>query len=278
MTGKRVEVKTPLPDLSGPVKFADGVYWVGVAEPNMSLKSNPYLVIDNDEAVLIDGGSRPDFPGVMTKILQTGISPDKIQALIYQHADPDLCSSLPHFEDLITTSNLAIISEKSNHAFLSHYPCRSRISTLEEINFRFRFSSGRELEFLRTPYAHALGSTVTLDHKSGVLFSSDLFGSYSTDENLFLNLMQKCSSCSTSEICPETGKRCQLHAVLAFHRMFIPTSSCLRYAMNVIEKTDFRQIASQHGQIITKRDDALLVIKLLKSCTDVGIEQFLKTI
>jgi hypothetical protein len=43
--------------------------------------------------LVIDGGSRPDFATVMIKIMQTGIAPKQIQALVYQHYDPDLCGS-----------------------------------------------------------------------------------------------------------------------------------------------------------------------------------------
>ena len=62
------------------IEIADGIYWIGFYDPQSGLHCNPYLVIDNDEAV-------------MMKILQTGIAAHQIQALIYQHYDPDLCGS-----------------------------------------------------------------------------------------------------------------------------------------------------------------------------------------
>ena len=51
------------------IEIADGVYWIGFNDPQSGLHCNPYLVIDNHEAVVIDGGSRPDFATVMMKIL-----------------------------------------------------------------------------------------------------------------------------------------------------------------------------------------------------------------
>ena len=65
-------------DYERSVKIADDVYWVGFYDKESGLHCNPYLIIDNDEAVVIDGGSRPHFPVVMMKILQTGISPTSI--------------------------------------------------------------------------------------------------------------------------------------------------------------------------------------------------------
>lgn len=61
-----------------PVDIAEGVYWVGYSDENRGLHCNPYLIIEGDEAALIDGGNRDDFSTVMLKILRTGIEPSQI--------------------------------------------------------------------------------------------------------------------------------------------------------------------------------------------------------
>lgn len=91
-----------------PVQIAEGIYWVGYADEHRGLHCNPYLIIEGDEAVLIDGGSRDDFSNVMLKILRTGLTPSQIKVLIYQHYDPDLCGSLPQFESIINNDALRI--------------------------------------------------------------------------------------------------------------------------------------------------------------------------
>lgn len=101
-------------DYERPVEIADGVYWVGFFDKQTGLHCNPYLIVDGNEAIVIDGGSRPDFATVMMKILQTGISPNQIQGLVYQHYDPDLCGSLPNFEDMIKSEDLQIICPERN--------------------------------------------------------------------------------------------------------------------------------------------------------------------
>ena len=60
-------------DYENPVEIAEEIYWVGFYDAQSGLHCNPYLIIDNDEAIVIDGGSRPDFATVMMKILQTGL-------------------------------------------------------------------------------------------------------------------------------------------------------------------------------------------------------------
>ena len=96
-----IKSKTNAQNYESSVEIAEGIYWVGFHDVQSGLHCNPYLIVDHDEALVIDGGSRPDFATVMMKILQTGIAPKKIQALVYQHYDPDLCGSIPHFEDII---------------------------------------------------------------------------------------------------------------------------------------------------------------------------------
>ena len=44
-------------DYLQPIEIAEGVFWVGFADTNIGLRCNPYLIVDGDEAVLIDGGS-----------------------------------------------------------------------------------------------------------------------------------------------------------------------------------------------------------------------------
>ena len=66
---------------SFPIEIASGIYWLGYAADNLGLHCNPYLILEGDEAVLIDGGSRDDFSNVMLKILRLGIKPSQITRL-----------------------------------------------------------------------------------------------------------------------------------------------------------------------------------------------------
>jgi flavorubredoxin len=104
-----------------PVEIGPGVFWIGFYDRESGLHCNHYLIVDGDEAVVIDGGSRPDFPVVMMKILQTGVTPSSIKALVYQRYDPDLCGSIPNFVDIVGNKDLVIISDKHNHMFIRHY-------------------------------------------------------------------------------------------------------------------------------------------------------------
>ena len=263
-------------DYDRPVLIADGVFWVGFCDRLSGLHCNPYLIVDQGEAVLIDGGSRPDFPVVMMKILQTGILPDAIKALIFQHYDPDLCGSVTNFEDIIANPNLKIISAQENEMFIRHYSCSTPLTNLEQLNYRYTFTSGRELYFVKTPYAHAPGSFVTFDKNSGVLFSSDLFGSYDQEWDLFVDIPPECLDCSSFEKCPRQLRHCFIPGILNFHKANMPCVAALRLALEKISEIDFKMIAPQHGGVIKTKDGINTLISHLKKMNDIGIDGILQ--
>lgn len=158
-----------------PVDIAEGVYWVGYSDENRGLHCNPYLIIEGDEAALIDGGNRDDFSTVMLKILRTGIEPSQITRLIYQHYDPDLCGSLPQLEAIINNDALRIISHSENNVFIHYYSAKTEKLDFRELGNHYEFSTGRRLEFYATPYCHHPGSFVT----------------YEFDEYIYENILNK---------------------------------------------------------------------------------------
>lgn len=255
-----------------PVMIREGVYWVGFFDPHFGLNCNPYLIIDNDEAVLIDGGSRPDFPSVMMKILQTGIPPSSVKALIYSHYDPDLCGSVPNLEEIIDRKDLKIISHKHNNFFIKFYYASSEMIDLDRIDNKYTFSSGRELRFIMTPYSHSTGSFVTFDAKTGILFTSDLFGSYGSREDLFFKLEEQCVGCRNYQACPLGEKTCPVSSVLEFHKDLMTSEKALRYAIEKIREIPCEIIAPQHGNIILKSGDIAYMSDLLMSLQGVGID------
>lgn len=259
-------------DYNLPVEIAPGVFWVGFYDRPSGLHCNPYLIVDNDEAVVIDGGSRPDFPVVMMKILQSGIAPSNIKALIYHHYDPDLAGSIQIFENIIGDPDLQIISDKENNMFIRHYAVTSPLLSLEAVEHCFRFRSGRTLRFINTPYSHSPGSFITFDETSGILFTSDLFGSYGKEWDLYLHLDKECRCCVEFSQCIHGRSYCPLADIQRFHRKIMTSDRALRLAMARMSQIPCTMIAPQHGSIITEAEDIRFLQSLLKSMTGVGID------
>lgn len=254
-----------------PIEIADGIFWVGYYDESEGLHCNPYLIIDNDEAVLIDGGNRPDFSTVMIKILQTGIQPSHIRRLIYQHYDPDLCGSIPQLDDLINTKDLKIISHYENNIFIKYYSETPPRLCIESEKFKYTFKSGRTLKFIKTPYSHSAGSFVTFDSQTGTLMSSDIFGGYGRDWNLFLEIHPECHTC-TMEDCELELSECPLQNMLDFHSRIMTSNKALRFALEKISAEDVKMIAPQHGSIIYKKEDIRFVIRRLMEMKNIGID------
>lgn len=255
-----------------PIHIGEGVYWVGYYDQERNLHCNPYLILEQDEAVLIDGGSRTDFSTVMVKILQTGINPSSILRLIYQHYDPDLCSSIPNFEEIIDSSKLRLISHKENNVFIRYYSVTSKMECITAIDYKYTFSSGRKLTFVPTPYSHSAGSFVTFDEKTGILFSSDLFGSYDRFWQLYITFSEECKKCDGYSECPYGKTYCPFVGIKNFHERIMTSTIALRYALDKLRPLSIRMIAPQHGSIIHKKDDIILAFDKLRELDGIGID------
>lgn len=217
-------------ELKSPYEFDKGIYWVGSVANSVPLNCNPYLIIDNNEGIIIDPGSVLDFEDVYKSV--TSLIPiENIRYIILQHQDPDFCASTPMFEANGFTGK--IVTFWRTAVLLKYYGIKSEYYLVNEHNFELVFSSGRKLNFFLTPYLHFPGSIVTYDRESEILFSSDLFGAMSFKDkfNLFAD-------------------NDYMGAMLSFHEHYMPGNEIIRPVMDTFLQLDIKKIASQHGSII----------------------------
>lgn len=262
-----------------PIKLADDIYWVGFADRTRGLCCNPYLIVDGDEGVLIDAGSRPEFSEVMMKVLQTGLAPRQISTLIYQHYDPDLCGSVANFEAIIGRPDLKIISKHENNVFIRYYGVRAKLLCIDELDRKLVLASGRTLRFIPTPYAHMAGSFMTLDERSGTLFTSDLLGGFDTrrERDLFRQLSDACHACRSTvppmnEVCTATNGPCPLSEIVEFHRVEMPSNRALRLACGRVLAAGAKLVAPQHGSVWQSPSDVECIVRHLAALDNVGVD------
>lgn len=261
-------------NIGRPINIADGIYWVGGQDEASNIRCNPFLVIQDGQAVLIDGGSRSDFAEVMLKVMQTGVNPKNITALIYQHYDPDLCGSMSNIIGICENPELKVLSTRDNNIFVSYYIHKNNyhlVQAVEELGMAFNLNA-RSLKFIETPYSHSPGSFVTYDKKTGVLFSSDLFGSFTKNSDIFLELEERCFTCRDYAVCPANKDWCPLQGVIDFHRRIMPCNKALHHAIAEIRKLDINIIAPQHGTVIRGRQAINLALDILGNLDRVGID------
>ena len=66
-----------------------------------------YLVVDNDEAILIDPGGYHLFPYLIQKVCKF-VPLEKIKYLYFCHQDPDVCGSIPMWKEVCPQAKIAI--------------------------------------------------------------------------------------------------------------------------------------------------------------------------
>lgn len=224
-------------------QIAPGIYWVGGGEPYGGLCCNPYLLVDEDEAVLIDPGSVLDFEDVWANICSI-IPVEKIKYVILHHQDPDFCASVPLFEQ--KGLDFIIVTHWRTQTLVRYYGIRSSYYIVNEHEYKLQLKSGRVLNFVPTPYLHFPGAIATYDRHSRTLFSSDLFGAFSSEWSLYAgqDYMEK---------------------MKAFHEHYMPSNDILRPVMEVLQTMDIAMIAPQHGSIINQHiNDYIRVLRDLE--------------
>ena len=212
------------------VKLAEGIYWVGSTKNTGGLKCNPYLLIDGEEAVLFDPGSVLDFEEVYENV-RSLIPIENVKYIVLHHQDPDFCSSVPLFEK--AGAEFKIVTQWRTETLIRFYGIVSECYLVDEHNYSLTLASGRELQFVPTPYLHFPGAITTYDPINKILFSSDLFGAYSFETEFYAeeNYIEKMN---------------------AFHEHYMPSNDILRPVMELFILMDIRMIAPQHGSIINK--------------------------
>ena len=215
-----------------PQEIAPGVFWVGATHQAAPLNCNPYLLVDGNEAVLIDPGSPLDFPEVL-KSVQSLVSLSQIKYIVLHHQDPDFCAATPLFEKAGFAGRL-VTHWRAAH-LIKFYGVSSAFQLVNEHDWELTFGNGRKLLFIPTPYLHFPGAIATYDPYSRVLFSSDLFGAFADHCPLFAD---------------EWPGQNYPEAMQSFHEHYMPSNAILRPVMENLAQFDIACIAPQHGSVI----------------------------
>jgi two-component system, cell cycle response regulator len=245
--------KTPINLYLGAMntELAENVFWVGSDTQMDGLRCNPYLLIAGDEAVLFDPGSPIDFDDVLENVLEL-IPLHKISYVVLSHQDPDLCASVPLFEQ--KGLNASLVCHWRSSVIIQYYNVTSPFYLVDQHDFQLVLENGRKLQLIHAPYLHFPGSILTFDPVSKILFSGDLFGGFSQHSGLFADEHYD-------------------EAMQSFHESYMPSNDILRPIMEFLLNMDISTIAPQHGSIINGD-----VRRYVKSLRDLECGTFLTPI
>ncbi|MGS0972353.1 MAG: response regulator [Candidatus Izemoplasmataceae bacterium] len=210
--------------------LGNGLYFISKKETHDKIHCNSYLIIEEDEAVLVEPGSMLDFDVILEEV-KSLIDLNKITYVLLTHPDADLTSSMPMFERELGPYH--IITEWRTKEILAFYGVHAPYYHIREHNFILKLSTERTLYFYMTPFAHYAGAFVTYDSKSKALLSGDLFGGYSKEWSLYAN-------------------DDYIESMAMYHENYMPSSDFIRPVMKELSTLNIEMICPQHGSIIQK--------------------------
>lgn len=223
-----------------PIEVAKGIYWVGFADFDAGLSNNPYLVISEKDAMLIDPGpGAPQLYRIIFKkvkeVLEGKIK--RIKFLVCSHTDPDVCGSLPLWEKYVHP-NAAILATSRTISFLPYFGTGLKMVPIKDGDIVV-LGHNRNLKVVQTPYVHAAGSMMLYDIETGTLFSSDLFGAFSVDFSLFADADY-------------------IGRAINFATVHFGSREALKNTISKLRELDIRTICPQHGSIIKQHINTYL--------------------
>jgi len=173
-------------------KIADGVYWVGVQDPNlkcfdiiMPTKNgttyNAYLIKGKDKSALIDT-VKENYREEYISNIKSIIDLSEIKYLIINHTEPDHSGSVEQLMQIIP--DLKVIGSGPAMEFLPeicNHPIKHEvIKSGMDIDL-----GGKSLKFISALLLHWPDNIYTYLKEDKILFSGDSFGSHYADERLF---------------------------------------------------------------------------------------------
>jgi len=230
-------------DFSKPIEIAKDIYWVGYVIPDDPFQCHVYLIKNGENSILIDPGSMITFPVVLEKLTSL-ISLKDIKYIIMHHQDPDIVGCYSTLEKIMPKGERYIVTHWRTEMLLKHYMWETPFYLIDANDWKLK-AGERELEFVFTPYAHFPGAFCTYDKKTGILFSSDLFGGLTDEFSLYAKDVDS-----------------YFESAKPFHKHYMPSKEVLHHALKQVSKKRPYMIAPQHGSIIKKEFIEPLIEKL----------------
>ncbi len=206
-----------------------GIYWVGI-DVDDPFRCNPYVIVDGDEAVLVDPGGLL-YADAMIERIRSIVELSSIRYIIAHHQDPDVCSMLNALRAHVSPQCVVACHSRMS-VLIKHFGSGFEFYHVDENDNVLRFGNGRVLTFAHTPYLHSPGAIVTYDKHTRTVFTSDLFGGVTRNWDLY------------------AGKD-YLDAITSFHVNYMPSRDILACGIRRIRGLGkIKRIAPQHGSII----------------------------
>lgn len=223
--------------IKGEVLFKKEGYkfvWLGWDEKsNIEIvQTNQYLIISNDEGILLDPGGVHLFSKVVATASKF-IDFSNITKIFFTHQDPDVSSGIAMW--LGITKATVYISGLWVR-FMPHFGIfdQERITGIPDKGTKLNFKDGNQLYVLPAHFLHSTGNFIIYDPISKILFSGDI-GAAVFPENVRYLFVDNFDN--------------HLQYIEGFHRRYMTSNKACKKLVDMISKYDIEMIAPQHGAI-----------------------------
>ncbi len=210
------------------------VFWLGIegADEEKGILTNQYLVVDGNEAAILDPGGYFIFERVYRNVVSK-VKPPEVKYILYSHQDPDVVGTINLWFEEVPTAKIAISSLWVR--FVPHLAVvgTDRIIEIPDRGAEFRVGKS-VISAVPSHYLHSPGNFSFYDEKSGILFSGDIGAAAFPEGEWYLFV--------------ENFRR---HAeyMEGFHRRYMSSTRALRAWVRHVRKLKPKVIAPQHGAI-----------------------------
>lgn len=221
------------PEAAHAVEVAPRIWWVGDIIEDDPFQSHPYLIEAGRSSVLVDPGSSLTIETTLRKVAEV-VPIDDVATILLHHSDPDCADATHRLGEVMTRSDVTILTEWRSELLLRHFAPRFPMRTIEDLEWKLELDDERTLHFALTPYLHFPGAFVSYESSTGTLFSADLFGGFNRARRLVA-------------IGPE-----DFDDLRSFHEHYMPSREILMSGLATIRSRfdPIRTILPQHGYVI----------------------------
>ena len=206
-------------------------------EDGQAVQANQFLVIDGDQAALIDPGGNQAFNELLMGVGRE-FPPGKLTYLLASHADPDIIASLDRW---MTSTPARLVISKLWERFAPYFTksgkTQSRIIGVTDAGGVLPLGRS-ELVLLPAHFMHSEGNFHFYDPVSRILFTGDLGVSL-------------ISGVEAREFVTELAPH--IPRMEGFHRRYMASNKILRLWTRMARKLDVKMLVPQHGAPILGR-------------------------
>ena len=204
-------------------------------KPEKIIDSNQFMIINNDQAILLDPGGIELFAPMLSSVVKY-IPLEQITQIFASHQDPDIISSLGLWDQVIPKAKLH--GPWLWESFITHFG----MNNIEYIPIpdegRTIDVAGLSLQLIPAHYLHSSGNFSVYDPISKILFSGDIGAALEPiDSPMYVENFDE-----------------HIPKMKLFHQRWMPSNAAKQDWINRVRKLDIEMMLPQHGRMFKGED------------------------